>query len=109
MGLPELTSDINDMAGSSPKTIAAVSVLRLYEKFFDYMSINPNVNVERMTAALLISCPEKAIRERMWKLYLKERDAPGGGEVNAAIYAAGEWYEYMSNAMGLNEKSTGAG
>jgi hypothetical protein len=107
MGLPELTSDLNDMAGSSPKTIAAVSVLRLYEKFFDYMSVNPNVNVERMTAALLISCPEKARREAMWTTYLKERDA--GGEVNAAIYAAGEWYEYMSNAMGLNEKSTGAG
>lgn len=107
MPLPELTSDISGMAGSSPKNIAAIAILRLYERYFEYMAINPDVNVDRMTAAILISCPEKAQREEMWKRYLAEKEKQDGNVVTASVYAVGDWYQYMSNAMGLNEKSTG--
>jgi hypothetical protein len=106
MGMPELTSDIQGMAGSSPKNIAAIAVLRLYEKYFEYMAIHENVNVEQMTAALLICCPEKKRREEMWKTYLEQKKATGS-EVSASVYSVGDWYEYMSGAMGLNETSTG--
>lgn len=115
MSLPELTSDMTSMAGSSPKQIAAIAVLRLYERYFHEMATNPNVNIDRMTAAILISCPEDKQREAMWKEYCKLRDDEKTGEeqltrvLTASVMAVGKWYQYMSNAMGLNEKSTGGG
>ena len=107
MGMPELTGDINDMAGSSPKNIAAIAALRLYEKYFDYMASNPEVNIDRMTAALLISCTHKTKREQMWQTYMDKKSQDGCNEVTASVYAVGEWYEYMSNALGLNDQSVG--
>ena len=73
------------------------------------MSMGENVNVERMIAALIVSCPEEKQRNAIWTKYINERDAPGGSVTKAAIYAAGTWYQYMSNAMGLYEQSTGGG
>lgn len=108
MGMPELTADMGSMAGLSPKKFAAVSILRLYEKYFDFMV--EKYGVEGATAAILISCPERNVREEMWKRYTDERDKENGGnEVTASVYSVGDWYQYMSDAMGLNEKSTGGG
>ena len=107
MAMPELTGDINDLAGSSPKNIAAIAALRLYEKYFDNMSTNPEVNVDRMTAALLISCTQTKKREEMWEKYTKAKNENGGNEVFASVIAVGEWYEYMSESLGLSEKSVG--
>jgi hypothetical protein len=115
MALPELTGDMMTMAGASPKAIAAISFLRLFEKYFDNMATNPDVNIDRMTAAMLICCPEKQQRELMWNKYTEERNAGVGTEdeairiVSASVHSVGDLYEYMSNAMGLNEKSTGGG
>lgn len=106
MGSPDFGSDMM-MAGQSPKVIAAILTMRIYEKYFDYMaSGGAEINVERMTAALLITCPEKKQRETMWKTFIDQRKELDS-EVAASVYAVGDWYEYMSNAMGLNEKSVG--
>ena len=107
MGLPELTGDISGMAGMSPKNIAAISVLRLYEKYFDYMATSKDINIDRMTAALLICCPEENRRKELWDLYEKERDREGGNQITASVLAVGGWYQYMSSAMGLTEQSRG--
>ena len=107
MGLPELTGDISGMAGMSPKNIAAISVLRLYEKYFDYMATSKDINIDRMTAALLICCPEEHTREELWKKYTDERDKQDGNQITASVLAVGGWYQYMSFAMGLTEQSRG--
>ena len=108
MGLPELTGDISGMAGMSPKNIAAISVLRLYEKYFDYMATGgQNINIDRMTAAILISCPEENRRNELWTIYETERDKPNGNQITASVLAVGGWYQYMSFAMGLTEQSRG--
>ena len=114
MVMPELTSDVASVAGMSPKKIAGLLILRLYEKFFDNMAANPDVNMDRMTAAILISCPEKAQRERLWKLYVDTRDEDENlpmetRVLTAAIKACGEWWQYQCNAMGLNDETTGGG
>ena len=96
------------MAGSSPKTIAAILMMRIYEKYFDYMaSGGEQINIQRMTAALIITCPEKSKREEIWQTFLTEKDKPNGNEMSASVYAVGEWYQYMSNALGLNESTYG--
>lgn len=95
------------MAGMSPKNIAAISVLRLYEKYFDYMATSKDINIDRMTAALLICCPEEHKREELWKKYTDERDKQDGNQITASVLAVGGWYQYMSFAMGLTEQSRG--
>jgi hypothetical protein len=112
MGMPELTSDLSDMAGLSPKKVAAVAALRLYEKYVDYMAKPEGVSIDGLTAAVIISCTEEAQREAMWQAYLDERDKQDGGSAakfTASVYAIGKWYQYMSNSMGLTERSTGGG
>ena len=110
MPMPELTSDMNNMAGLSPKKVAAVAILRLYEKYFDNMAANKDVNIDRMTAAILISCPENDQRERLWKLYRDTRDKDNNDDqLTASVVAVGAWYQYMSGAMGLTESSTMGG
>jgi hypothetical protein len=106
MGLPELTADISSLAGSSPKNIAAIAVLRLYEKYWEAMALDNNFNVERGTAALIICCPEANKREAIWAKFISERDKTGS-LTTASVLAVGEWYTYMSSAMGLHEKSYG--
>lgn len=107
MGMPELTGDINALAGSSPKNIAAIAALRLYEKYFDYMAVSENVNIDRLTAALLISCTEKRQREGMWEEYIKLKETPDLNPTTASVHAVGMWYEFMSKSLGLTEQSVG--
>jgi hypothetical protein len=114
MGMPELTGDINDFGGSSPKNIAAIAALRLYEKYFDYMSTGEHINIDRMTAALLISCTETQEREKMWNTYRTERkrltdegETDLTAETTASVLAVGKWYEFMSKCLGLTEQSIG--
>jgi hypothetical protein len=107
MGMPELTSDMSSMAGLSPKKVAAIATLRMFEKYFDFMT--NTYGIEGATAALLITCTEKPQREAMWKRYTDERDKQDGNLVTASVYSVGDWYQYQCNAMGLNEQSTGGG
>ena len=114
MAMPEINGDINDMAGSSPKNIAAIAALRLYEKYFDYMAVGEHVNIDRMTAALLISCTETKQRKTLWETYLTEKKAVLDkgeedltAETTASVEAVGQWYEYMSKMLGLTETSIG--
>jgi hypothetical protein len=106
MALPEITGDLAGMAGASPKTVATISFLRLYEKYWDNMATNPDFIIDRGTAALIIACPEEEQRNRIWQSYIDEKAKTN--EVNASVIAVGKMYTYMSDAMGLYEKSTGA-
>jgi hypothetical protein len=114
MGMPELTGDINDFAGSSPKIVAAIAALRLYEKYFDYMSTGEHINIDRMTAALLISCTDTGKRKKLWESYVSEKkkivedgESVVSADTTASVLAVGDWYEYMSKSLGLTEQSIG--
>lgn len=114
MGMPELTGDIGDLAGSSPKTIAAILTLRLYEKYFDYMAAGEKISIDKMTAALLISCTESTERKKLWDQYLTEKkrildqgEPTASAETTASVIAVGGWYEFMSKSLGLTETSVG--
>jgi hypothetical protein len=104
MGMPEFTTDMSGMAGSSPKNIQAIAILRIYEKYWDQMATNPDFQVDRATAATIITCPDAKQRDKMWQLYLTEKE--NSNEVNASVLAIGAWYSFMADSMGLNEKST---
>jgi hypothetical protein len=73
MALPEITGDLSGMAGASPKTVATISFLRLYEKYWDNMATNPDFIIDRGTAALIIACPEEEQRNRIWQSYIDEK------------------------------------
>ena len=108
MPVTELTADISSMAGSSPKSIAAIMTLRLYEKYFDYLAHNVGggIDIDGLTAAILISCPEKTLREKMWSDYVTEKEKTGDVKT-ASVHAVGDWWTYMVDAMGLQEVTSG--
>lgn len=106
MGMPELTADMSTFADVHPQRVATFSILRLYEKYFDYMV--ETYGADGATAAIIISCPEEAPRKEMWRRYIAARDNPdidssdGDRIMTASVAGVGMWYQYMSNAMGLN-------
>jgi hypothetical protein len=104
MGMPEFTTDMSGMAGSSPKNIQAIAILRIYEKYWDQMATNENFQIDRATAATIITCPDAKQRDEMWKFYTAQRDKTNA--VDASVLAVGMWYSFMADSMGLNEKST---
>jgi len=102
MSMPELTADMSTFQDVNPQRVATISMLRLYEKYFDYMV--EIYGADGATAAIIISCPEEEPRKEMWKRYITARGDDGDKNkiMSASVIGVGMWYQYMSNAMGLN-------
>jgi hypothetical protein len=108
MGMPELTADMSTFMDVQPQRVAVFSMLRQYEKYFDNMV--ETYGADGATAAIIISCPETEPRKEMWRRYLEARGNDGDKNkiMTASVIGVGLWYQYMSNALGLNTPKANA-
>lgn len=107
MPMPELTSDMSSLVNLSPVKVARVGAVRLYEQYFDHMTLTHGL--DGATVAMIILCTEPAKRKSFWDTYIKIRDDERSEHtqesrlLSASVQSIGDLYSYMSSAMGLSE------
>lgn len=105
--MPELTSDMSSLVNLSPVKVARVAAVRLYEQYFDHMTITHGL--DGATVAMIILCTEPEKRKSFWNTYTKIRDDENSEHtqdsrlLSASIQSIGDLYSYMSSAMGLSD------
>jgi hypothetical protein len=110
---PNLSSALS--SGASPKGIYLIFLLNNATNYFFTMRTSREAEtIEQATAALLSFCPDKDIREKLWKRYTaivegREEGAPIGGStvVTASVLVVGDFISYLSDTLEFTEKSTG--
>jgi len=110
--LPPVISPTDAGAGGlitgSPKAMYVFFLLSLCRNYFEVMRVSsPEVDIESATAALIAFCPNRTERERIWKLYVDERDKKPRSVTTASVTAVGELVSYLSLALDFEEESTG--
>lgn len=95
-------------AESSPKTTYTFLLFGLEREFFGQV-ITEGISDERLSdgfSCLVAFCPDKPIREKIWKNFTKLKNE-GNSPRQAAILSLGELTDYLADCLDLTESSMG--
>ena len=82
-----------------------------FSQFAYYTSVvreNDENKINNATVALMTICPDKEIRERLFKAYTEKRNNSGGDIATASADLAGDFMSYISETLEFTEKSYGS-
>lgn len=106
----DLTPTAALLNSGSPKGMYVFFLLSLCKNYFECARDGgengySSDSIERATAALIAFCPNRQVRESLWKKYGTERDEGNG--FTASVLTVGELISYLSEVLEFEESSTG--